>query len=119
MKLLIAGSSDLLIDCDLVEQAVKFFRLNVKEVVSGSGGNADAAGEDWANIFLDKEPKTFPANWRQEGAAAGSARNTSMIEYADALLLIWDGVSQDSVDMKHCMQELEKPVYEMILKTSL
>jgi hypothetical protein len=39
-----------------------------------------------------------------------------MAEYADALLLIWDGKSRGSLNMKQQMLKLEKPVYEVIVK---
>ena len=119
MKLVIAGSRDLLVDSDFIDQAVKFFRLKVKEVVSGSGGNVDEAGEEWSNLFLEKEPKVFQANWRQEGVAAGPIRNSKMAEYGEALLLIWDGSSKGSLSMKKEMAKRKKPVYEIILRTSI
>lgn len=119
MKLIIAGSRDLLVDSDFVEQIVKFYRLNVKEVVSGGGGNVDAAGEDYSTLCLEKEPKSFLANWRQEGVAAGPIRNSKMAEYADALLLIWDGSSKGSLSMKKEMQKRKKPIYEVVLRMGL
>jgi hypothetical protein len=39
-----------------------------------------------------------------------------MAEYADALLLIWNGESRGSANMKENMVKLGKPVYEVILK---
>jgi hypothetical protein len=118
MKLVIAGSRDLLVDSEFVDQAVKFFRLSVKEVVSGSGGNVDEAGEDWSHLCLEKEPKTFKAKWLEEGTAAGPIRNSKMAEYADALLLIWDGSSKGSLSMKKEMQKHKKPIYEVVLRSS-
>lgn len=119
MKLIIAGTRDLLVDADFVDQAVKFFRLDVKEVISGSGGNIDEAGEDWSTLFLEKEPKIFKANWQQEGAAAGPIRNSKMAEYGEALLLIWDGTSKGSLSMKKEMAKRKKPIYEIILRMSI
>ena len=119
MKLIIAGSRDLLVDADFVDQAIKFFRLDVEEVVSGGGGNVDESGEDWSNWHLEKEPKIFKANWSQEGIAAGPIRNSKMAEYADALLLIWDGSSKGSSSMKKEMQKRKKPIYEVILRMSV
>lgn len=119
MKLVIAGSRDLLVDSDFVDQAIKFFRLTVKEVVSGGGGNIDEAGEDWSGLFLEKEAKMFKANWSQEGVAAGPIRNSKMAEYGDALLLIWDGTSKGSLSMKKEMAKRKKPIYEIVLRTTL
>lgn len=118
MKLVIAGTRDLLVDSELVDVMVKYHRLNdVKEVVSGGGGNVDEAGEEWSTLFLEKEPKMFRADWAKEGVAAGPIRNAKMAEYGDALLLIWDGRSKGSMSMKKEMQKRGKPIYEAILRT--
>jgi hypothetical protein len=39
-----------------------------------------------------------------------------MVDYADVLLLIWDGESRGSKNMKETMIKLGKPVYEVILR---
>jgi len=118
MKLIIAGSRDLLVDSELVNQLVSYFRLKVEEVVSGSGGNVDEAGEDYSSVFLEKDAKTFKANWQQEGVAAGPIRNSRMADYGDRLLLIWDGTSKGSSSMKKEMLKRKKPIYEVILKVT-
>jgi hypothetical protein len=43
--------------------------------------------------------KYFPANWEAYGPKAGPLRNQEMANYADALILIWDGQSPGSRDM--------------------
>jgi len=58
----------------------------------------------------------FPADWDTHGRAAGPIRNKQMAEYGDALLLIWDGESRGSANMKSNMKKLGKPVYEIIIK---
>mgnify|MGYP001564359745 CR=1 FL=1 len=62
--------------------------------------------------------KRFPADWDHFGKSAGHRRNAQMAEYADALLLIWDGESKGSDGMKALMIKANKPVYEAIV-TSL
>jgi hypothetical protein len=37
-----------------------------------------------------------------------------MAEYGDALLLIWDGKSKGSKNMKARMKGMQKPVFEVI-----
>ncbi len=117
MKLIIAGSRDLLVDAELVDMLIRFFRLKeVTEVVSGCGGNVDEAGEDWSEMYLEKKPTQMPALWMKEGKAAGPLRNSRMAKYADELLLVWDGKSKGSTSMKNEMIKLGKPVHEVILK---
>ncbi len=60
--------------------------------------------------------KEFPADWDQHGNAAGPIRNAQMADYADALLLIYDGESRGSLNMRKQMAQLKKPIYEVILK---
>ncbi len=116
LKLIIAGSRDILVDSLFVNSCVDLFRLKVDEVVSGNAQGVDAAGEDYSNEFLDKDAKIFHADWTK-GAAAGPKRNRKMAEYADALLLIWDGESDGSANMKQEMMKKKKPVYEIIVRT--
>jgi hypothetical protein len=119
MKLIVAGSRDLLVDSELVDQLIRHYRLDVKEVVSGGSGHVDEAGEDYSTFVLEKEPKVFKANWAQEGVAAGPIRNGRMAAYADALLLIWDGTSKGSSSMKKEMEKHKKPIYEVILRVGI
>ena len=60
--------------------------------------------------------ESFPPNWEQFGNRAGPIRNRKMAERGDKLLLIWDGKSKGSLDMKNQMEKLRKPVIEIILK---
>ena len=59
--------------------------------------------------------KKFPAEWDTYGASAGPIRNKQMAEYADALVLIWDGKSRGSQSMKRFMKQTDKPVYEILV----
>lgn len=43
--------------------------------------------------------KSFIPQWRQYGRAAGVIRNYTMAEYAQALILFWDGQSKGSKSM--------------------
>lgn len=68
------------------------------EVVSGTARGADSYGEEWAkanNIPI----KRFPADWDGLGRGAGHIRNAQMADYADALLLVWQGTSPGSKNM--------------------
>lgn len=95
--------------------------FNPSEVVSGTAGGVDRSGENFVRIhanrgYPDVTLKQFPADWDTHGKAAGHIRNKQMADYADALLLIWDGESKGSANMKATMLKLNKPVYEVILK---
>jgi septum formation topological specificity factor MinE len=119
MKLIIAGSRMIKVSSEDFMSLLnlhKIYYLNISEIVSGGAIGVDLSGEDFANLFGFKLKK-FPADWEEHGKAAGPIRNRQMAEYADALLLIWDGESRGSASMKKEMQKLKKPIYEVIVKT--
>ena len=118
MKLIIAGSRALAPTPAFILDAALMLTgcaADVTEIVSGGAWGVDHAGEAFARehaipVIL------FPADWDKNGKAAGPIRNRFMAEYADALLLIWDGESRGSANMKAEMLKLGKPVYEVILR---
>jgi hypothetical protein len=89
---------------------------DITEVVSGGSKGIDFLGELFAQSY-DIHLKEFPADWETHNKAAGPIRNKQMAEYADALLLIWNGESKGSKNMKETMIKLGKPVYEIIIKS--
>ncbi len=117
MKLVIAGSRHLRIDPEFIDISLRSFNIRdqIEEVISGGAEGIDWAGEEFSIDFLDKEAKVFQAEWIN-GVQAGHARNKKMADYGDALLIIWDGRSSGSADMKTEMLKLRKPIYEIILK---
>jgi len=97
MKTIIAGSRDI-IDYDFVKDVINSCPWEITEVVSGGATGVDTLGEKWAGekgIAVRK----FPAEWDKWGRSAGPLRNTQMADYADALVLVWDGISQGSGHM--------------------
>lgn len=143
MKLIIAGSRDFNFYANEKTNAISTYYIDTfldilgirpTEVVCGCGGTEaegldkaiedgyivssggiDRLGEYWADA--QRLPiKRIPAEWKKLGRSAGPIRNAKMAEYGDALLLIWDGESRGSANMKLQMQKLNKPVYEIVIK---
>lgn len=97
MKVIIAGSRSIN-SYFVVAGILDKVKLPIKEVVSGHAQGVDRFGERWAdNNGIDV--REFPADWDKWGKAAGPKRNRQMAEYADALILIWDGKSRGSKNM--------------------
>ena len=67
-------------------------------IVSGTARGADRLGERYA-YDRGYGIKRFPADWRNNGKAAGIIRNTDMANYADALIAFWDGQSKGTLNM--------------------
>lgn len=120
MKTIIAGGRQLKIEYDkiwLVSDAVhkSGWKKDITEIVSGGCRGIDLAGEQFADDY--KIPvKRFMPEWQNEGKAAGPIRNTKMAEYADALILIWDGRSTGSADMKRKAEQKGLKIYEYLVK---
>lgn len=137
MKLIIAGGRDIETGLQLITQIIEtyysvchgdntlFDPTQITEVVSGGANGIDSAGELWANVTYKRNDgsikskikvKRFKPDWKTYGKAAGPIRNKKMAKYADALLLIWDGKSKGSANMKKEMKALGKPIFEEIVK---
>lgn len=132
MKLIIAGSRTLNPDMETIHNAITKRNLSITQVVSGKATGVDTAGEAYAKHY-GISVQCFPADWddlsvkgaviktnsfgKKYNAVAGHNRNRKMAEYADALLLIWDGKSTGSANMKAEMLKTGKPVFEVIIKS--
>ncbi len=91
MKLIIAGGRDYPPSEQDVEYVTNLVeKEGVTEIVSGGARGADAFGESMA-VDLDLDLKIFPADWDNNGKAAGFVRNAEMANYADAVLLFPGG----------------------------
>ena len=84
------------------------------EIVSGTANGVDKIGEKYAKQWLI-ELKKFPADWDKYGKRAGYLRNKQMAEYADALILIWDGKSRGSQMMLELAKQYKLKIYEKII----
>ena len=98
MKVIIAGGRtfdkyDLLVKyCDKI-----LANQTDIEIVSGTANGADKLGEKYA-IDRGYSIKPFPADW-SIGKSAGYVRNKQMAQYADALIVFWDGNSKGTKHM--------------------
>ena len=115
MKLIIAGSRTITVTDIFLNSLVCHFGVGIiSEVVCGMEPKGiDASGLRWAQR-RNHRLKEFPPDWKQYGDSAGPIRNGKMADYADALLLIWDGQSKGASSMKGHMKY--KKVYECILR---
>ena len=101
MKVIIAGSRSfndyerLCKECDMV---LGGYGTEEIEIVSGTARGADSLGEKYAKQRGFKI-KRFPADWDNYGKSAGYRRNSCMAEYADALIIFWNGESKGSKHM--------------------
>jgi len=118
MKLIIAGSRSIQLEPEFIDSILHHFDIHeeVHEVVCGMAKGVDKSGKEWAEdsgIVVKKMKPDYNKHGQHE---APKIRNEDMGDYADELLLIWDGRSGGSHHMRHYMLNLGKPVHEIIIK---
>lgn len=121
MKLIIAGSrpESLKFEHPLrISDLVNYFfdYRDPKEVVSGGARGIDQLGEEFAYSRGIQVKKFEPDYKMYPSRVAPIMRNKEMAKYGDSLLIIWDGESKGSANMKEEMLKLKKPVYEIIIR---
>lgn len=114
MKLIIAGSRHLNVTIKDIEEYIKRYNLQPSVILTGHAQGIDKCGEEYA-WFKGLSVHGFPADWGKYGKSAGPKRNKQMAEAADVLLLIWDGQSRGSANMRQNMYDLNKKIYEIII----
>lgn len=132
MKVIIAGSRTIT-DYNIVEMAILTSGFDITEVVSGGARGVDTLGEryanhknipikrflaDWDNLNPDGDPVFVKVNsyGKKINAVAGHNRNKKMAKYADACILVWDGKSKGTLNMKELATKYNLKLYVMNVK---
>lgn len=110
MKCIIAGSRTTNVENVLKALELCPFLEEITEIVSGCARGADSYGELLAEEY-NLPVKKFPAQWDVYGRGAGHIRNAEMAEYADSLVLIWDGTSSGSLNMLNTAKKNKMKIF--------
>ena len=115
MKIIIAGSRKFN-DYALLKKTLDEILIDDDnyEIVSGCCSGADKLGERYA-VEKGFRVKHFPADWDKFGKAAGPIRNALMADYADGLVLFWDGTSKGSKNMLENARKRGLEIKEVII----
>jgi len=92
--------------------------LKPTEIITGGARGVDTCADRFGWNRTDCRMHIFHANWNLLGKGAGPARNEEMAEYSDVLLLIWNGESRGSTNVRENFLRRGKLVYETVLRTS-
>ena len=107
MKVIIAGGRDFNNYDLLCRKADKILSRQTEiEIVSGIAKGADKLGERYS-VERGYKITRFPADWNFFGKSAGYIRNVEMAEYADTLILFWNGKSKGSGHMLKIATEMK------------
>ena len=109
MKLLIIGSRSIL-DFDLAPYVSEDTDL----IISGGASGIDSIAEAYADSHRLSKLVLRP-QYAKYGRAAPLKRNEAMIEQADQVLAIWDGVSKGT---QHSIQYAKKVQKELTVRLS-
>ena len=114
MRVIIAGSRSI-VSFESVRLAIEHSGFQISEVVCGCARGADTLGERWG-VERGIPIKRFPADWQRFGRSAGFRRNSDMAQYAEALVLIWDGSSRGSASMLRLARERRLRCFVMVVR---
>lgn len=110
-KVIVAGSRDFK-DYKLLKRKLDIILKNHQDkniiIVSGMASGADTLAIKYAKSKGYKVAK-FPVDW-SFGKEAGFLRNIQMIEYADACILFWDGISRGTMHTKKLAEKKGIPL---------
>lgn len=125
MKLIVAGSRSANgpFTRGLIYGLLDQYRKRYPDLIIVSGA-ARMGADRFAIEYCDDRGckdilKKFPADWDNLGKSAGFIRNVEMAEYADELLLIWDGESNGSKHMTESMVKRGKYIRTIIVEKEL
>ena len=105
MKLAIVGSRGLSVD-DLEQYVPKF----VTEIVTGGAKGIDSCAINYAQNH-QINLVTFLPDYRRYGRGAPLKRNVQIIEYADCVLVFWDGQSRGTRFVIDECQRRNRPLH--------
>ena len=104
MKLAIIGSRNITnIDIE------KYIPVGVTEIVSGGAKGVDSIAREYAVCHSIKMTEFLP-QYERYGRAAPLKRNEQIVDYADAVLVFWDGSSKGTEYTINLFRQLNKKV---------
>ena len=108
MKLAIVGSRNL---TNIVLD--RYISEEVEEIVSGGAVGVDFCAAEYAKNKGLKLAEFFP-QYERYGRAAAIVRNKKIVDYADKIIVFWNGSSKGALSVIKYAQKIGKP-FEVIL----
>ena len=109
MKLAIVGSRS------LKWVPIEHYAANAEEIVSGGAAGVDACAASYAIKYGLKLTEFLP-QYNRYGRAAPIVRNKQIVDYADKILVFWDGASRGARSVIQYAKLMEKPCKIIICK---
>lgn len=115
MRVILAGSRWIM-DGSALRGLISQSGVKIDQIVVAKDTGMDRLAWVYAQNH-DLPIRTFLADWDRWGRFAGVQRNEEMVDYADVLLAIWDGMSRGTESMIRTAQDAGLPVYVMKYQT--
>ena len=104
MKMAILGSRN------LTNIALEKYVLDhVDEIVSGGAVGVDSCAAEYAKFRKIKLTEFIP-EYERYGRAAPIVRNKKIVDYADKILVFWDGSSKGTLSVIKYADKIGKPI---------
>lgn len=107
-KLIVAGNRTFT-DWEFFTSVMNSINFSRIQIVEGGAEGVDEMAKRYA-VINNISFRTFDAEWKIYGKAAGPIRNKQMAEYADGLLAFWDGKSKGTQNMIETAKKLKLKV---------
>ena len=104
MKLLVVGSRSIM-DFDISP----YVSEEVDTIISGGAAGVDSIAERYADAHRLSKYIIRPS-YRLYGRAAALKRNEVMVDMADAVLVVWDGISKGTAYTIKYTKKINKPI---------
>ena len=91
-----------------VKNLIQYPRIT--EIVSGGAEGADKLGVLFARLN-NLKLKEFLPEWNRYGKSAGFKRNKLIIDYADIVIVFWNGLSKGTIHSINLAKKSHKPCY--------
>ena len=102
MKVAIVGSRS------ITEINIEKYISECDEIVSGGAQGVDACAAEYANKNGIKLTEFLP-QYSRYGRAAPIIRNKKIVDYADKIILFWDGKSKGTLSVIKYAEKICKP----------
>ncbi len=109
MKVLICGSRGITDESQVV-RAMNLVPFTYTEVVHGGARGVDRIAGRLAKRSNLKVTEFLP-DWDKFGRGAGFIRNKEMVDYADAVIAVWDGKSKGTKHTIDYARQQNKPLF--------
>lgn len=95
----------------------RYISENVDEIVSGGAVGVDTYAAEYANTHGIRLTEFLP-QYERYGRAAPIVRNKEIVEYADQVLVFWDGSSKGTLSVIRYAEKIGKPISVIRLNQS-